>query len=308
MLNVALVGSGRWGRHILRDLKGLGVRVVVVARDPASIARANDGGADAIVHAIEDLPAVHAAVVATPTTVHADSVARLAPRGIPVFCEKPLTDDVRDAERIVELCGERVFVMDKWRYHPGILALAEIARSGELGDVQGLVTHRLGWGHPHHDADAAWILLPHELSIGLEILGDIGQPAAAVAELDDNGLVAIAGVLRGARWHRFDVGVRSMQRRRSVELRCRNGIAALGDAYDDAVRIERTEAALTGGSAPEPERRAIAATMPLEAELAAFVAYVAGSGPPPKSSAADGLRIVRAVTEIRTLAGLAPAR
>ena len=36
-----------------------------------------------------------------------------------------------DAERALALTGDRLFVMDKWRYHPGIEALGVLARSGE---------------------------------------------------------------------------------------------------------------------------------------------------------------------------------
>ena len=42
---VALVGCGRWGRHILRDLIALGCEVPVVARSEASVERAREGGA-----------------------------------------------------------------------------------------------------------------------------------------------------------------------------------------------------------------------------------------------------------------------
>jgi len=304
VLSIALVGCGRWGASILRDLKSLSVRVVVVARSPSSIARATDGGADAVVDSVDALPAVDGAVIAAPTAMHADVVLSLAPSGIPIFCEKPLTDDVATAERIVETAGERVYVMDKWRYHPGVVALAEIARSGELGAVSGIVTRRLGWGHPHADADAAWTLLPHDLTIGLEVLGELPRPVAAVAELDDRGLLALTGLLRGSYWHSFELSVRSPRRLRSVELRCRDGVATLGAAYDDVLRIDRSEAALRGGSAAEPEFRTIANTMPLIVELEAFVAFVGGTGPPPKSSAADGLSIVRAIAALRAFAGI----
>jgi predicted dehydrogenase len=305
MLTVALVGCGRWGAHILRDLVTAGVGVVVVARDPAAVARAGDGGAAAVVDSIDSLPAVDAAVVATPTSTHADVVMRLAQTNIPIFCEKPLTDDVAAARRIVETAGDRVFVMDKWRYHPGVVALAAIARSEELGPVCGVATQRLGWGHPHPDADAAWILLPHELAIGLEILGEIPRPVAAAAEIAGGRLLALTGLLREPLWLRFELSVRSPERVRSVQLRCRDGIATLGGAYDEALRIDRTTGALRGDAVPEPEFRGFANTLPLVAELQAFISFVQGMGPPPKSSAADGLRIVRAIAELRALAGIA---
>jgi len=59
-LRVGLVGCGRWGRLILRDLKALGCWVVVAARSPASIANAQAAGADAVVADIDELPPVDA--------------------------------------------------------------------------------------------------------------------------------------------------------------------------------------------------------------------------------------------------------
>ena len=44
--------------------------------------------------------------------------------------------------------------------------------------------------------------------------------------------------------------------------------------------------------------------MPLLAELETFIAYVGGSGPAPKSSASEGLRIVETIAELHRLAGL----
>ena len=63
---VALVGCGRWGRHVLRDLVTLGCEVVVTARSDESRARAEDGGAALVVRSVADLPAVDGAVVCYP--------------------------------------------------------------------------------------------------------------------------------------------------------------------------------------------------------------------------------------------------
>ena len=304
MVTIGLIGCGRWGRKILRDLRALGARVAVAEHRAENAAAARAEGAAVVVDSASVLPRVDAFVVATPTVTHAEIVLQLAATGLPVFCEKPLTNDEHAAERIANVAGDRVFVMDKWRYHPGVLALAGIARSGELGDVHGVVTRRLGWGNPHADVDVAWILLPHDLSIALEVLGELPPPLAALAEWDGDGLLSLAGVLRGATWHRFEIGARSPDAIRSVELRCRDGVATLDGSYEDTVRIRRTQGALRGEAAGAVERRAIASAMPLLAELRAFLAFVTGDGPPPKSSAADGVRIVRAIAELRALAGV----
>jgi predicted dehydrogenase len=286
---VGLVGCGRWGRHILRDLIGLGCEVTVVAQSEETRVAATEGGASAVVGAVAELPEVRGIVVATPTKTHADIVDQALDRGIPLFVEKPLTDDAAAAERLASAAPDRLFVMDKWRYHPGVEALAEIARSGELGRVVGLRTTRIGWGN-RYDVDAVWILAPHELSIGLEILGSIPDARSAVADSGD-GLV---GLLGDDPWHALTVSARSVDRRREIALLCADGVAILGDAYSDHLQV---------ATGPEPELRPISTELPLLRELRAFVEFLEG-GPPPRSSAAEGAAIVRRVSELRALAGL----
>jgi predicted dehydrogenase len=80
---------------------------------------------------------------------------------------------------------------------------------------------------------------------------------------------------------------------------CEGGTAWLAGGYDEHVTVERGHP----GAPPAPEPRAAAGELPLLAELRAFVGYLAG-GPPPLSSAEDGVAIVRRIAELRALAGL----
>jgi predicted dehydrogenase len=300
-LRIGLVGCGKWGRFVLRDLVTLGAEVTVAVRSPEGKGAAAAGLAAHVVEKVEDLPEVDGIVVVTPTRTHAAVVGSALERGVPVFVEKPLTDDLVEADQLAQAAPDRLFVMDKWRYHPGVELLAALARSGELGPVVGLRTSRLGWGNPH-DVDAVWVLAPHELSIGLEILGELGVPRGAVADATDRYAQGLLGLVGERPWHALEISTRSAQRRRDVCLICERGIAMLPDAYSDHVRISKTtDVAET--SAPEPELRSISAELPLLRELRAFLEHLDG-GPPPRSSAAEGSAIVRLITELRALAGL----
>src|SRR5215212_9753121 len=119
-LDIALVGVGRWGRNVLRDLVDLGCRVTAVARGAGTAERARALGAHAIVGSLDELPDVAGAVVVTPTATHAEVVESLLDRDVPVFVEKPLAPDADTARRLAALGEGRLFVMDKWRYHPGV--------------------------------------------------------------------------------------------------------------------------------------------------------------------------------------------
>jgi predicted dehydrogenase len=271
-------------------LKNLGARVSVVARSPESRRRAADHHADAIVGATADLPAVDAVYVATPIGNHAATIDAVLARGVPVFCEKPLCDDVADAERLAALAPDRLFVLDKWRYHAGVAEIARIARSGELGAPIGLLTRRLSTRRSHPDSFALWVLGPHDIAIGLEVFGRVLPLQATTTDVHE-------GEVWGARarlgddsiWHDVEISERSPHRERAIRLSCDGGSVTLGDAYAEHLVIER--------SGQAPELRPIDTTWPLAIMLADTLRFLDG-GTPPKSSAREAAAVVRALAAI----------
>ncbi len=297
MTRIGLAGCGRWGKLILRDLLALRVEVAVAAPSDGTRADALARGAASAHLCVDDLPEADGYVVAVPTSLHAWAVERLLPRGRPLFVEKPLTCNAEDASRILAAAPDRVFCMDKWRYHGGVLKLAELTRGGELGDVLAVNSWRLGWGNPHPDVDAAWILAPHDLSIALEILGHLPPVRQAhglrAGELGES----LWALLRGADGGpsvTFEVSASHPVNRRSVLVIGTAGAAQFGDSYDEVVHLSRP--------GKGPQDLPVRTEMPLLAELRAFVEHLQG-GPPPKSSVQDAALIVSRIAELRELAG-----
>ena len=301
---VALVGCGRWGAKVLRDLRALDCPVWAVARSPASRARAADGGAAGIVERVADLPEVAGVIVCTPISTHFDVVREVAAqRRVPMFVEKPLTADPAHADQLAAELGGRLFVMDKWRYHPAVRELARIARTQELGPVRGLHSRRVTRGHRYDDVDTVTVHAPHDLAIALEILGELPPAVHATAEHADGQRVGLLGALGGPPWFTFEVSCVAPGHRRELRLTCRNGVAYLDGGWSEEVHILRS---LQGD--PEPELRATPGELPLLAELRAFVEHLRG-GPPPLSPARDGALVVRRLAELSELAeGVAGGR
>ena len=290
---VGQIGCGHWGAHVLRDLRMLGCEVRVVARSEASIARATDGGAAQIVPQIGDIAAIDAVVVVTPIVTHAEVLLEALEHGVPVFVEKPLCDDVADAERLAALAPDQLFVMDKWRYHPAIRVLAEMAESAALGRLHGLRTIRVQPDNRHNE-DASWVLAPHDLAIALEVLGAMPRPISAAGVWDADRLVTLHAVLEADRgWHVAEISERAPRVERRVELHCDEGLAVLEGGWDEHVRIVRPDGRSETVDAP--------GELPLLAELRAFVAHVQG-GPPPVSSVVEGAAAVRTIAALRSLA------
>lgn len=299
-MSVALVGCGRWGRNILRDLVGLGARVTVIDPSPEARKTALEEGAMRAESGLEHLGAVEGVIVSTPARTHEEVVERLLDRNVPIFCEKPLTVDPRSAARLAARGAGRLFVMDKWRYHPGVEALAGIARAGELGAVLGVRTFRCQSGIPAHDVDGIWTLAPHDLSIVTEVLGKLPRPVAAAVEADGTTALTLDGLLGERPWATIEVSVRAPERRREVRLHCDGGIATLGAA--DATHVE------VASSGREVERRPISAELPLARELVAFLDYLRGEGPPPRSSASEGAETIRVLALLREMGSHPGAR
>ncbi|MDS4031579.1 MAG: Gfo/Idh/MocA family oxidoreductase [Candidatus Contendobacter sp.] len=301
-LPIGLIGCGRWGRFILRDLTQLGCEAWVVADSSSSVANATVYGARHIVSKIDELPShLKGYIVAVPSSLHKDIVIRLLDRQRPIYVEKPLTVDCESAHFLVKTAGERVFVMDKWRYHPAIEMLAGMISDGELGQVRTIRTRRVGWGNPHGDVDTVWILLPHDLSIILHLLGCLPKPRWAVGEWVAQGqMCSLSGVLGDDPRVWVEVSSSIPVRERSVCVVFDQGTAMMADPFADHVLIQ--PGCGLDQQALVVEKRPISTEMPLFRELRAFLAHLRG-GPPPFSSATDGAIIVETIVAMREMAG-----
>lgn len=298
-MRIGLVGCGYWGRNILRDLNALGCEVDVAEPGGAYPIE----GARVVVVGLEALdPGLDGYVVATPAPTHASVVTALAARGRPIFCEKPLTTDAVAARGLAEALGGQLFVMHKWAYHGGVQALAALARSGELGPVQGVFTRRLQWGKPAAEADAVWELAIHDLTILQAILGELPPVATARAVLRGDQMEGIVATLGDAPFGHLEVSAGWPGTERKVRVMFRDGLAMLDDPLADHIALVRGGAPAGERRDPENlERRAIDTEWPLIKELRVFVEHLKG-GPPPPTDARAGAAVVAALQALREAA------
>lgn len=79
-----------------------------------------------------------AVIVATPPATHPEIACFFMERGTPVLCEKPLTTNVADAEKMIaaaEKAGVQFTMASKFRYCEDVIKAKGIIASGVLGDV-----------------------------------------------------------------------------------------------------------------------------------------------------------------------------
>lgn len=302
-LDILLYGCGRWGAHVLRDLRELDARVTVLARSPATRDRAAAGGAARIVGSLAGAgAAVDGVVVVTPASQHADAILEVAPLGCPIFCEKPLTVDLAQRDAILAACGARLSVMHKWRWHPGVERLAALAADGAIGDVTGVRATRIGGGDAHVGADSLDTLAAHDLSIGLAVLGHLPAVRAAHGTRwpgdPSVGWVEATAILADAGGPGLvvDVSAVGAERLRRVEVTGTRGSAVLPGPEAPAVLVRRHtgEVGADAEVVPVPLER----EWPLRRELRDFLAHCQG-GPAPRATAAEGFAVVERILDIR---------
>lgn len=299
--NIVLIGCGNWGKNILRDLKSLDAHVTVISNNKTSYANALQGGADHIYDSIAKIKHVDGFIIATPAITHASVIQSVSHFQVPIFVEKVFTTNLDAAKHLASTMSDRLFVMHKWRYHAGIQLLADIVRQKELGALLGLHTTRLNWGNHHPDVDMMWTCLPHDLSISIEIFGDIPQPKTARGMEWGKEAVELNSMLGEKPWHLIEISSISPTVRREIRVLCENGFMILQDGFVNAIEIHhRNNWGLASNE--HVEIRQFDFEMPLKKELEIFLHYLNG-GPKPPTDANEGLSVVQTIIQLRKMAG-----
>jgi len=88
-------------------------------------------------------PTIDAIYNPLPNTLHAEWTIRALEAGKHVLCEKPLTANAKEAERVVEATkrsGRVCMEAFHWRYHPLAARMLAVIASGKLGAVRHIET------------------------------------------------------------------------------------------------------------------------------------------------------------------------
>jgi predicted dehydrogenase len=86
-------------------------------------------------------PAIDAVYVALPNSMHAEFTLRAAKAGKHVLCEKPMSTNVADAERMIAACkaaNVKLMIAYRCHYEPTNLKAVKLIRDGALGQVQAI--------------------------------------------------------------------------------------------------------------------------------------------------------------------------
>lgn len=283
-VKIALIGTGRWGSKILRTLDTMpGVVMVSAGREAA--------------------PDADAVIVTTPGATHVEVAMPLIKRGLPVFVEKPLVTNWRDAlklEQAAEVSRTLVFVGHIHLYNPAYLTAKKLIK--KAGQLRQLRFESMNNGPIRDDMSALWDWGPHDVAAALDLLG---QPLSVQAwgqkilrpETDLYDFAQIKLNYETPLTVLMSMGWLSPEKRKKMTAIGSRDTIIWDDTAEHKVAIYKTMGPKVTGQKvkvlePEIIYPEYDTTSPLTCELASFIACVQKKTKPP-TNLKHGLDVIR---------------
>ncbi len=148
-IGYCVIGLGRIADHFIGGVQASSTSritgLVSGHRDKAEKFAARLGVPKSSIYSYEDMDrmrdnkSIDAVYVALPNSMHAEYTIRSAKAGKHVFCEKPMSTSVSDAEDMIAACkaaNVKLMIAYRLQYEPTNLRAIELIRQGALGKVQ----------------------------------------------------------------------------------------------------------------------------------------------------------------------------
>ena len=165
-LKTALIGVGRWGKNVARELGAASELVYFASKESDA---GVPGAKRATVEEICADSAIEAVAIATPITTHEVLVRKVLESGKHVLCEKPLAETSADAHALAQLAHDKKLTLMTgyvFLYHP---VYQELKRF-----MQGTTPTRMECVWKKYGTFTESIemnLLTHHLSLACDLLG-----------------------------------------------------------------------------------------------------------------------------------------
>ena len=137
-VSVAVSGMGYWGKNLVRNFYELGA-LSAVCDSNAAVEKSCTGQYKSVKFCREfgeilSDPKIDAVALATPAVSHYEMAKAALAAGKDIFVEKPLAIHVGQGRELVKLADAQrriLMVGHILRYHPAVLRLQDLIRSGE---------------------------------------------------------------------------------------------------------------------------------------------------------------------------------
>ncbi len=306
---IAVIGSGYWGKNLVRNYHRLGVLRLICDRDEETLAgfREQYPGVEVCL-SINDVLSrsdIEGVVIATPVETHFNVAAEALLADKHVYVEKPLVLHMKEGEELIRLSDERgriLMVGHLLQYHPAFIRLRELVFDGDLGRINYLSSNRLNFGKIRREENILWSFAPHDISMTLSLLDEEPEAVRAlganylhrkIADVTTTHLEFPSGV----KAHIFVSWLHPYKEQNLVVVGDRK-MAVFNDTlswprklclYPHHIKWEKN---MPVPEKAEPEYIPIEETEPLRTECLHFLHCIV-SGERPRTDGREGLRVLK---------------
>ena len=174
--NIAVIGSGYWGKNLVRNYYNIGVLKLICDKNPDLLSQYNEQYPDVetciALNEVISRDDIEGLVIATPAETHYTIAKEGLLAGKHVYVEKPLVLDEEEGEELIELASTQnktLMVGHLLQYHPVFVRLKDLALSGELGKINYIYSHRMNLGKIRREENILWSFAPHDISMILTL-------------------------------------------------------------------------------------------------------------------------------------------
>jgi UDP-2-acetamido-3-amino-2,3-dideoxy-glucuronate N-acetyltransferase len=177
--NIAVIGSGYWGKNLVRNYHQLGALKAICDKSETVLTdfakNYPDVGTCMALSDILSREDIAGVVVATPAETHFNLAREALLAGKHVFVEKPLVLNENEGRELIDIAKKKALVLmvgHLLQYHPAFIKLKEMVMSGELGRINYIYSHRLNFGKIRREENILWSFAPHDISMILSLAGE----------------------------------------------------------------------------------------------------------------------------------------
>jgi UDP-2-acetamido-3-amino-2,3-dideoxy-glucuronate N-acetyltransferase len=186
MQNIALVGSGYWGKNLVRNFHHLGTLKLICDKNETLLDEFKEQYPDVdtclAFNEVLSCKEVEGVVISAPAEVHFSLAREALLAGKHVYVEKPLTLVEEEGEELISLAKEKNLVLmvgHLLQYHPVFIRLKGLVKKGDLGRINYIYSNRLNLGKIRREENALWSFAPHDISMILSLAGEIPETVFA---------------------------------------------------------------------------------------------------------------------------------
>lgn len=311
-MSIAVIGCGDWGKNIARTLHEMGALSCICDHGNDAYSKGFDIPMRDYQEVLTD-PNIKGVMIATPTQTHFSIARDFLLAGKHIFVEKPVVTSLEALDILQEIATARNLVVmggHLLRYHPAFEQVVSWARGGELGRLKSIHSYRKNLGKVYPGESVLWDLGPHDVSMVLEVFGELpnkvfasGQSYISLTDADD---AFLSLEFPGGKFAQIQLSRFSPQKEQKLMVMGLKKMAVFDDThlwnekaqlYDSGIDIESES--IQYRRDVEPKSASVFENSPLKLECAHFLNCIQ-TGNESRTGPKEIKRVLRVLTSLET--------